>query len=403
MHDIGVYEVWMYLGLFFVFFGIAGCLQAISARYNALAPQQQMHALTHVYLIILGLSTVVATLLICFENLVVVSFLRLDEVPHYRIAVLFLLLHFSASLTPFVLLVKGLSRLFLPLCMGYLLIHVAAISVPVLLWTSLEKMMIALVIFGLLEHFVLCWLLRTRQSFTFDRSFVLAFLRSAIPLTVYLGIGYLAQIFDAWLITWHYQDLTVFAIYRYGARELPGALALAGSFVPAVLVILTSDRDRGLTRLKTGSQHFMHIFFPLAIVLTLCSHDLFTWVYNDAFGYSSFVFNTYLLLMISRWLFPHAILISSGDNRLLIVISVLELLLNIVISVTLLPILGLIGVALGSAMAFLCEKVFLVAYVRKRHHIPIKDYIPVRSLVSYSLLLILAYCASLYWYQYSIL
>ncbi|NND04872.1 MAG: hypothetical protein HKN87_00710 [Saprospiraceae bacterium] len=400
LFEIGIYEAWMYLGLFIMLFGVSGVLQALASRFSSISDAERGNVLWNVYLLILCLASIATLGLIAFKDFLESHIFNLAEIPHFTPAVIFLGLHFSASIFPFILLLQNKSTFFLPVSFVYGLSHILAISVPLYLGLGLEMIVQALLFFAIVQH-IFIWYLLKGKGFGIMFSFLRPFLVISVPLILYLAIGYLAQIFDSWLVNWHYADIETFAIFRYGARELPGALALAGSFTTAAVVLLSKDLDHGLKRIQRGTRKFLHLFFPIAIVLMMTSPHLFTWVYGPSFSSSAFVFNTYLLLLISRWFFPHAILMAKEDNLVLFLTAVVELILNVGISLALVYRFGLVGIAMGTVMAFFLEKCLLTYLVLRRHKIDFRHYVPIRLLGKYTMVTLVAYTFSLYWFGYS--
>ena len=228
---------------------------------------------------------------------------------------------------------------------------------------------------------VLLYLLVQVSTPRFVRKQCYQFLRVVIPLTALAGMGYAAQIFDTWLVNSVYQDAGIYAIFRYGARELPGAIALASAFATAMVVLLTKNYHRNLERIKSGTNRALWIFTPVAVMLMLSSHILFEWIYSDEFVASAIVFNCYLLIGISRWVFPQAILVARDHYWALTTISFVEAIVNIGLSIWWIRHLGLAGVALATVVAFFLEKVLMVSYVQIREKVPLQQYIPVRSFI----------------------
>ena len=230
-----------------------------------------------------------------------------------------------------------------------------------------------------------------------DIQLIKRFVFMAIPLALYAAISSFAQIFDAWLVTFFYNKPDIFAVFKYGARELPGALALAGAFSTAMVPLIVKHKSYGLERIKTGSRRLIHLFFPLSIVLMLTSTWLFKRIYSDDFATSAQVFNVYLLLVISRFVFPNSILIALQRGRILVWISLIELITNIALSVLFIEKMGLIGVALATVFAYFLEKILLVVYLKQKENINLSDYTVISWWIVYSLGLIIAFFVALFW------
>ena len=103
------------------------------------------------------------------------------------------------------------------------------------------------------------------------------------------------------------------------------------------------------------------------------------------------IFNTYLLIIVSRLLFPQAILIGMNKHSDVFIISLIELAVNIVLSLILIRYFGLVGIALGTALAFWLEKSIMISRLSIKYNIPVFDYAPTKVLLIYSILLVASY------------
>jgi len=115
---------------------------------------------------------------------------------------------------------------------------------------------------------------------------------------------------------------------------------------------------------------------------------LFPIVFNPDFKDSALIFNIYLLLLISRVLFPQTILIGLKKTGFILWVSVIELVINVALSLILVQIMGLIGVAVATVIAFACEKIMMISYNYFQLKIPLSSYLNVRMYVLYSGLLV---------------
>jgi O-antigen/teichoic acid export membrane protein len=138
----------------------------------------------------------------------------------------------------------------------------------------------------------------------------------------------------------------------------------------------------------------MHYFFPIAIVLTICSKWIFIAAFSSAFEESGKLFAALLLLTIPRLVFPQTILTALQKNKWILFASISEMLVNIIASILLAKQFGLIGVAYGTVVAFVFEKLLLTIILYKEEKIKPQQYIPLRTLFIYSLLLVLSFAAS---------
>ena len=169
---------------------------------------------------------------------------------------------------------------------------------------------------------------------------------------------------------------------------------MASAFSASMILAYARNGHDSLGRLKSGTTKFMHIFFPLSILLMFFSRMIFEFLYNSEFEESAMIFNTYLLIMISRWLFPQSVLIAMEKHRDVFRISLIELLLNISLSLLLLPYFGLVGIAMGTVLAFWFEKIIMIFRLKTKYGIGVSEYVPIRIFVFYAGLLVVSYLVS---------
>jgi O-antigen/teichoic acid export membrane protein len=93
-------------------------------------------------------------------------------------------------------------------------------------------------------------------------------------------------------------------------------------------------------------------------------------------------------MVISRLVFPQTILIGLKKTRVVFWASLLEIVLNIIVSILLIPSYGIVGIPLGTALIHILEKLFLIGYNYYVLKIAPKAYIPISWFLFYSVLLL---------------
>lgn len=216
---------------------------------------------------------------------------------------------------------------------------------------------------------------------------------AAWPLALYAISNGLARSFDAWLVARHFDD-SIFAIFRYGAREFPLVTAMAAGL--GTIMIPRLLQPSGIDELRARSTRLMHISYPVIVILMMISPFLFQFFFGVAYVTSAYIFNIYLLLSLTQLIFPQSIVMARGDHRVLWYISVAELAVNVIASIILLKYLGLSGIAWGTLIAFLFEKCALMIYVSSKYGILPKQIINLNILLLYTLLLAVSFILSVW-------
>lgn len=205
------------------------------------------------------------------------------------------------------------------------------------------------------------------------------------PLIMYaVSIG-VARSFDAWLVA-RYFDEASFAIFRYGAREFPLVIAFAAGL--STIMIPKLKGTEALGELKSRSTRLMHLCYPVVAVVMLFSPVLFEQLFGLDYKESALIFNIYLLLTLTQLVFPQTVLMARGDTKTLWYISLAELIVNVIASLVLLKYFGLIGIAWGTLIAFVFEKIILLIFARKKYGIRTTQLLNYQVLAVYAVLLI---------------
>jgi len=203
------------------------------------------------------------------------------------------------------------------------------------------------------------------------------------PLILYAISSAIAKSLDAWLVA-HYFDAADFAVFRYGAREFPLVVALAASL--STIMISRLWDQQALPELKMRSTRLMNRCYPMVAVLMFFSPPVFVFIFGEEYRLSAFIFNIYLLLSLTQLIFPQTIITARGDTKILWLVSLLELGVNITASLLLMVQFGMMGIAWGTLIAFVFEKILLLILVYRRYHIRPGDLFGIKTLVFYIIL-----------------
>jgi O-antigen/teichoic acid export membrane protein len=207
----------------------------------------------------------------------------------------------------------------------------------------------------------------SNASTTVLPNYITTLLKTAWPLILYASVGALVTAFDPWFVNyWYAGDEGIFATFRYGARELPLLAAITNGAMVVVLPRLTEAPAAGLDLLKETSRRLFHWVFGGAILLMATSGWWWTVVFTDLFAESLPLFQAYLFVVVSRLLFPVPVLTALGYTRLLLFFGLLELIINVVLSILLVPTFGLLGIIWATVIAYLVDKICLMAYLKYR-------------------------------------
>ncbi|MEL6717748.1 MAG: polysaccharide biosynthesis C-terminal domain-containing protein [Bacteroidota bacterium] len=387
--EIGDYEMLFFLLFAVSFFWINGSIQGFLTKYPQLEKADQRRLIFQLFIFFSLLSTTVLLLLFLGEKPILQVLTNRSQLAHYHIFLIFIFFNLPTYLVENIYLLKERAVALIGFASFSFLLQLAAIILPVLLGYDLRTSFICLAILSVLKYIWLLLLLFEVAQINWQFDLLWDTLRLSLPLMLYSLVGGFAQVFDSWLVNFQYNgDLDQFAIFRYGARELPFALAVATAFGSSMLPKLVKNRGESLVEVREKSRILFHLLFPLAILAACSSHWFFPIVLNPDFQESYLVFNIYLLILTSRLIFPHTILISLEQNKFIFYTSLIELIINIVASFFLVQKMGLMGIALGTVIAYAFEKIVYIVHLHRNYQLSFNNYTDVRWWAFYSIVLI---------------
>ena len=319
------------------------------------------------------------------------------------------------------------------------LISPFAMAVPLWLNMDFTYSFYGLIGIALIRFTWLIGVLIRNGSATINHEQFNKFIKLSLPIMAYSLLNGFTMTFIFWIIGNRLAGNTAeFAIFRFGAREFPLVAALttglSNAFVPMISkefqipnskfqipnskfqipnskfqipnskfqisnsVAAIWNLESGiLSEFKNKTSRLWHILFPSSIALMLTSKYLFPIVFNPEFARSANIFNIFLLLLLSRALFPQTILLALKQTKTLLVISIIE-----TMSIVFLSFLGIFwfhteGSAWALVLGFLLEKTLIVYVLKTRYGIDFQDYTNVPLYGIYSVLLILSYWIQLLW------
>lgn len=391
---IGNYEMLLFIGTTLTFFWVNGLLQGMTPVYAGLGEQDRKAFVFNNFLVFCFISLVLFALMIWGERWVTPMLTGQVQVPYYRLFCLYLLLNLPTFPVEYYYLLDDKPRHIVGWGGVSFGLHVLALYLPVVSGYGLEGGFMALI---LLSGAKLLWtaglaLRYGAGELRFD--LIRQYLVFSAPLTLNVMMGNLILLFDNWLVGWYYRDEAVFAVFRYGSRELPLATALATALGVAMIPRLSADMPAGLAELRTRTARLMHLLFPLTIVLLFVSRPLFPLVFNPGFAASAPLFNIYLLVTASRVLLPNAIVLARGVPQVIFGVGVVELLVKVVLGVLFIGWWGLPGLAWSVVLSFWVEKLALIGYLERKHGLPTGQWLDRKLFTLYTAALLGAYLLS---------
>jgi O-antigen/teichoic acid export membrane protein len=389
VNDLAKYESFIFYASAISFFWITGISQAFLSMYKK-ENSAEINSLPFNTFLLLFTISILCSIVLIFSNFVFTDgYLQGLTIRESFFLSFYLVIYPVGYLIEYLLLLEKKYKYLIQYAGFSFILSVLIVCVPPYIGLGIEQSLKGLFLVALLKFTCLILLIGNLSKLKFCYREIKEIIRSGLPLAGVALIAGSAFYIDGFIVSQNFEQET-FAIFRYGAREFPLFLIVASSFSTSMLPQIAQKEHfkQTLALIREKSGNYVQIFFPLAMILMLVSQHLFQWVFNQAFYESYKVFDIYLLLIISRFIFPSTILMGLKINRVLMLVSIMEFLVNIIASLLLIEYFGYLGVAYGTVIAYFFEKAMLVIYVRKKLKIHSLEYVSVIKLLIYSGLII---------------
>ena len=390
--DISLYETWLFLGNIVTFFWMGGGHNALISLFPRLEdPGSRRLLLFQSFIVYTLLSLLAALVLALAGNWIGPRFAHAEQVPYLLWLCLFIAGNIPSQLVHLFYLLEKQPRMILRYGFLSFGMQLAAILLPLIAGWGLEGIVISLVIWAFLKWLWLLGLVFRYGAWGWDWTLLKRFVWLMLPLTLHVLVGNSVEYTDGLIVAGFFEDERQFALFRFGARELPLTLLLVGGIVTGLIPLAAEDLGAAAREIRLRTARLAHWLYPLSCALMFLSPLIFPLVYNADFAVSARVFNIYLLILGSRILLPQVLIIGQQRNFVLVGSALLETALNIGLSLWWVRLWGLEGIALASVVAFLFNKVNLIVYTRQVLGIPLVRYVPVRLWAWYTGALVICY------------
>ncbi|MEM6321621.1 MAG: hypothetical protein AAF960_28440 [Bacteroidota bacterium] len=396
--DIALYEILLFLGNLVSFFWISAGVKTLLSEFPN-RPKDGNRFVINLFWTLLGIGFLAAMPLLFFPDFVTQQFTNYEQLGLLPYVGVIVLLNTPAALIEFLYLLRKepnkLVNYGLVLFTGQLL----AVTVTVYFFGSIAVVFKALLGLHLLKFGWLLWLLKTQFGkklpfFTLDVLLQKRIFYLLIPLALHMLIGGGMEYVDGLIVSNQFNNPATFAIFRYGARELPLVTILMAALSATLIPLAVTNPALAVENIKKEVNKMVNWLYPLAILLTLLSPYLFPMVYNQAFAASAEIFNIYLLIISSRILLPQVIILAKQHNYVLVGSALLEVILNLGLSLYWVELFGLRGIAFATVVAYLLNKLILMTYNYFAFAIPFSAYINWTKYFGFNLGLFLAFMVS---------
>lgn len=398
--NIGIYEKFIFFASAISFFWLNALIQNIIATFNKHHSKEQKIFLFNSFIIIVLVSLIIVFFFVLFQKPLAILYINYEKVPYTSFFCLYLTLSPVGSLVEYIYLIQNKIKSIYTYALLSYLFQLIIITIPVFFSDNLLYPIVGLIITSLVR-FIWATVLVLRFSI-FKISYYhiknILFCSSPLALSFFIA-GYINYI-DGIFISQFFDNET-FAIFRYGAREIPLSTILLASLSNAMVPVISRAYNiYTVTKsIKYYLIKYMNVLFPLSIFLAIVSPILFKYIYNNAFIKSAFIFNILLCLLIPRILLPQTFLLARQKNNEILLASFAELLAKIFLNFILIKTFNIYGLAISTVLAAFIEKTVLFYYTNKYLKIMITDILDTKKYFVYSFLLILSVIISFIIYK----
>ena len=398
--EIGTWELFLFISSLLSFFWVSGIIQSLLTLYNrnktfhkyGETEGRKSPEIFNAFLLILFFSFLIFILGIPIKNALPSIGIKQD-IPYLGLLLWYILLSNPVSLIEYIYLLNNRSYRILQYGIYTYGAQLVLVLAPVVSGLDEKSAIYGLFVITGIRWIWLLILLRRYTVMKISYEFIREQLYVGLPLIVTFLISGSGQYIDGIIISAKYEDPGVFAMFRYGAKEFPLVFLLATGLSSALLPRFSTREGMkdALVTIRRKSERLMHYLFPASMVMMFFARWLYPRVFTPEFTRSADIFLIYLLLIIPRLVFPQTIVIGRKKTNITMIAAIIEVCINIPLSLLLIKPYGVVGVALATFIVYSVEKVFLIGYVWVKMRIRPTQYIPVLAWLIYSALLVVLF------------
>jgi O-antigen/teichoic acid export membrane protein len=388
--EIGEYETFVFIAGAVSFYWLNG-LQKALLPLTATNKNTKSHIFS-AFVILQVFSIVTAVFLFFLQPVFSKLLLNGKNIPEIWLLLAFIVFGVPANLIEYFYLIKKKNSAIIIYSIVSFSVQFIMVALPAILGYGIKVAMQGLVFSSVLRYIWLWVIMILNGETNYSHTFAKEHVKLGGPLIAATFLSGSAQFVDGFIVTSYFDEET-FAVFRYGARELPLAMLMANALSNAMLpdFAKADQLKQNLQKLKQSVTRLTHFLFPLTAVLLLVSHPLFPIIFNPKFAESATIFNIYLLIIISRLLLPQTLLNGLQISKPIMNAAFLELILNVVLSFILVGFFGIAGIAFATFVAFLFEKMYLSIVVKRKLNVGISEYIPIKIYSIYSVTILVVF------------
>jgi O-antigen/teichoic acid export membrane protein len=393
--EVSTFELFIFTANLFSFFWVMGIKNASLSFYPSLniADKKSFYFNSFVILQLLGFVFAIFMYIWLVNGNSENETLSNGIVPWLISA--FLLFYAPTVLIEILFILEKKSKELFNYAVGIHLLQLVAVSITAWITKDIISLFIVLFAWTFCKWIFTFWLVLKTKQFDLRIGLVKKLIVFSSPIIMHILLGNGMEFIDGLLVNQFFSP-DLFAVFRYGARELPFFVILIAALSSTMIPIAVKDINNASSEIRSRTLKLMHLFFPASILLIFFSPWLFSTFYSAEYLDSALLFNTYLLILASRIIMVEVFVYAKHLNKVLMYVSLGELLINIILSILFMQFWGLTGIAIATVIAFMLSKISLVAFIWINHKIRLTEYVHLPAYFTYTSLLYAGYFISLF-------
>lgn len=207
--------------------------------------------------------------------------------------------------------------------------------------------------------------------------------RFGLPLGLTDVVAVLNNGLDRFLVILMFTDV-VFAEYQAGAWQIPiitrVPYVVGTAMAPQLVEMFRSGRPREAIALWQASiEKVSLVVVPVALVFVVAAEEVVEILFTAEYAGAAPVLRWYSILTMGRVAAFGSVIVAAGRPGFVFQASVLSLAANVALSVPLLLVLGVVGPAMGTALAFVPIVVFYTWSIARASALPMREILPLRA------------------------
>ncbi len=362
--------------------------------YSKLDAATQRRAIFNVFLLFSVASIATGSVFFLFQQPISQRLTSFEQLPLLNLLALFLAINSPTFLLHIFYLLLGKYRQIVVFSAVSFSLQLVLVVLPIFLHLSLRESMYGLLLWAVVKFiWTLIAVLRNAEV-RLDFLFLKTYLPLVLPLLLFAAISKGSEYVSGLAVSHLFSDENAFAIFRYGARELPLAVLMVGALATALTPEIAENQALGLKSIKSKTSQLSKWLYPISIISMLAAPFLFPLFFNEDFKASARIFNIFNLLLASRILLPQVVTMAAGRNYVLTTVALVELVVLAILSFWWGTIFGLEGVAWAAVVAFMVDRVVLIWYNWRVLHIASTSYIDWKNWMGWNAILVATFVIS---------